>query len=293
MDRITSVATPYRPVMSPVRPSVATPVQPIATYPSVATSLPINATPPQVAMPTPDDAMTERVLFHSPAMAPPQTTPLMASNAQFSNFSDQLLLEFSSFAPELENMLQTDTRATFQEQWSTPQWNFGGLVSNPFAVTDPTAVNTTKHDAVFSTGNTDTASINYFSVAAHHEPYNAAVGLSPLSFGSSPQSSNELPLLPPFPSDDDGMWTIILDTVVGWATNVFHCQSDSGEPESPVAGCGKCLPVPSLCAQRDNMIGDRGKENSLPVFTEKRVTRTKVKRRAADDANGPLPKKPK
>jgi len=140
--------------------------------------------------------------------------------------------------PELENMLQTDTRATFQEQWSTPQWNFSGLVSNPFAVTDQTAVNTTKHNAVFSTSNMDTASINYFSVAVHHEPY-TAVGLYLPSFGSSPQSSNELPLLPPFPSDDDGMWTIILDTVVGWAT-VFHCQSDSGEPvksgSTPVGG---------------------------------------------------------
>ena len=73
----------------------------------------------------------------------------------------------------------------------------------------------------------------------------------------------------------------------------FIYQSDSGEPESPVAGHGKHMPVPSLRAQRDNMIGDRGKENSLLVFTEKRVNKSKVKRHAADDVNDSLAKKPK
>jgi len=76
----------------------------------------------------------------------------------------------------------------------------------------------------------------------------------------------------------------------------FIFQSDAGEPESPVAGHGKRMPVPSLCAQRDNMIGD--KENSLPVFTEKRVNKVKAKAkakcRAADDVNdGRLAKKAK
>ncbi|KIM55582.1 hypothetical protein SCLCIDRAFT_10945 [Scleroderma citrinum Foug A] len=104
--------------------------------------------------------------------------------------------------PELENMLQAGTTAIFQEQWSTPQWNFSGLVSDPFTATDPTAVNTANHNTAFSTGNADT-SLNYFSMAAHYEPHNAAVRLSPFSLASSPQSRNELPLLPPFPSDNN------------------------------------------------------------------------------------------
>ena len=73
----------------------------------------------------------------------------------------------------------------------------------------------------------------------------------------------------------------------------FVCQSDSGDPESPVAGHGKCMPVPSLRAQRDNMIGDRGKENNLPVFTEKRLNKLKAKRHAVDSVNDSLAKKPK
>ena len=200
--------------MSPIRPSVATPIQPsIATCLSVATNLPINAMPnPLNTMVCSNDALADHVPFPSPAMATPQIAPLacnaLTSNAQFSNFSDQLLLELGSLVPELENMLQAGTTATFQEQWSTPQWNFSGLVSDPFTATDPTAVNTANHNTAFSTGNTDT-SLNYFSMAAHYEPHNTAVGLSPFSLASSPQSRNELPLLPPFPSDNDGMFWIL------------------------------------------------------------------------------------
>jgi len=151
----------------------------------------------------PNDAISDRTLFPSPIMATPQTTPLSCTpNLQF---SDQLLLELGSLAPELENMLQagTGTGAMYQEQWSTPQWNFNGLVSNPFVVTDPVAVNFANHNAALSTGNADT-SLDYFSMAAHYKPH-PAVGLSPLSLTPSPQSINELPLLPPVPSASDGM----------------------------------------------------------------------------------------
>ena len=221
--------------MSPVRLSIATPVQPsIATPGSVATSIPIIAMPPHVTMPTPlsiavypNNAMPVCTLFPSPAMAMPQTAPLsgntLTSNVQFPNFSNQLLLELGSLVPELENMLQAGTGATFQEQWSTPQWNFSGLVSNPFVATN-LAANTANHPAVLSTGNAvcADASLHYFSMAAHYDAHNPAVGLSPPSLVPSPQSRSELPLLPPFPSDNNGMWMMILDTVVGRTTNVFR-----------------------------------------------------------------------
>ena len=79
-----------------------------------------------------------------------------------------------------------------------------------------------------------------------------------------------LPVLPPAPSD----------------TSVL--PSDSGEAEGPTLGRSKRKPIPSLRAQRDNLIGDVGKENSLPVRKGKKPTE---KRSSAPEVNDGPPKK--
>ena len=63
-----------------------------------------------------------------------------------------------------------------------------------------------------------------------------------------------LPVLPPAPSD----------------TGVL--PSDSGEAGGPTLGCSKRKPILSLRAQQDNLIGDVGKQNSLPVQKGKKPT---------------------
>jgi len=69
-------------------------------------------------------------------------------------------------------------------------------------------------------------------------------------------------------------------------------MQNSEEPEGTVLG--KCKPVPSLHAKRDNMIGNMDKENTLPSL--ERGKKLKGKRPAASDTNvstsGPV-RKPK
>jgi len=127
------------------------------------------------------------------------------------DFSEQLLQNLGSLGPELEAMLQANSRAAFQEQWpvsTTPQWNFDGLASDPFFSTNTACIN-------FGLG---------FSTAGDYESCGPMFGEYTLP-PSSPQ--NGLPVLPPAPSDNDssllnGMFTFTIMDIVSYLGFCLH-----------------------------------------------------------------------
>ena len=127
--------------------------------------------------------------------------------------------------------------------------------------------------------------------------------LPPFPPAGSPQSRNNLPSLPPAPSTNDNSLSdtftqhlqLFAYTGPGSTPNCSQLSSimqNSEDPEGTTLG--KCKPVPSLCAKRDNMIDNTDKENSLPSL--ERGKKLKGKRPAASDTNmstsGPI-RKPK
>ena len=200
-DAMAPVATTTLPRLA-TSSAVATLYYPVATNPSIAsTSMDLNsvglvqptiATPPRVAMNDPTMSCAQVV----PAFSASQTTPpMLIPSVQSSNISNQFpsFSEFSSLGPELDLMFQAGSMAMFPD-WmaSTPQWNFNGLESNPFAATAPMTVNMANQLVVPSVM---ALTADYLALAAH-----AALHFSPIR---SPQSRSDLPLLPPAPSTND------------------------------------------------------------------------------------------
>ena len=125
-----------------------------------------------------------------------------------------------------------------------PQWNFSNLELDAFLASNMTTVGTANYPAAV-TGNVE-SSLDGFSMTGQYGSHIQAHAVH------SP--APPLPVLPPAPSD----------------TGVL--PSDSGEAGGPTLGRSKRKPIPSLRAQRDNLIGDVGKENSLPVRKGKKPT---------------------
>ena len=132
-----------------------------------------------------------------------------------------------------------------------------------------------------------------FLMAVDYESYGSTYEVPALPSAFSPQ--NQLPLLPPAPSDNDssafhGAFTLMWLSIhfSSYPLLWFSVQLDSAVLKSPPAGHGRCVPVPSLCAQRDNMIGDACKENGLLVFGEKKKLKGKC---ALDKVDGGPAKK--
>ena len=245
-------------------------------YPSIATPIQtVTATPPYVATP-----------IYS--LSPP-STPLLSTPTGCNTFNQlQPLQEFFPLGPKLDMMLQSGSMNTFLQQWqvsSTPQWNFDGLESNPFVTAGLTTFNTATHP-------------NYLAMATH-----SGVRLPLFPPAGSPLSRNDLPSLPPAPlTNDDSLsdaftqhLQLFAYTGPGSMPNCSQLSSivqNSKDPEG--TALGKCKPVPSLRAKRDNMIGNMDKENSLPSLEWGK--RLKGKCPAASDTNvftsGPI-RKPK
>ena len=265
-----AIAAPYNPVA--MHPSIAsTPM-----YPSIATPVQmVTATPPYIATPI-------YSLFQA-------STPLLSTPTGCNTFNQlQPSQEFCPLGPELDMMLQSGSMNMFLQQWqvsSTPQWNFNGLESNPFVTAGLTTFNMTTHP-------------NYLAMATH-----SGVGLPPFTPAGSPLSRNDLPSLPPAPltnnnSLSDGFTQHLqLFAYTGPGSTPNHSQpssivQNSEDPEG--TALGKRKPVPSLCAKRDNMIGNTDKENLLPSLEQGKKSKGKCP--AASDTNmstsGPI-RKPK
>ncbi|KIM54677.1 hypothetical protein SCLCIDRAFT_30907 [Scleroderma citrinum Foug A] len=251
------------------------------------------ATPPRIAMNGP-------TLAHAlvGAFSAPQTTPptLMLS-IQPSNICNQLpsFLEFGSLGPELDLMFQAGSMGMFLD-WmaSTPQWSNNCLESNPFIAAGPTTVNMASQ-LLASSGMAPT--VDYLTLATQ-----AALELPQLSPTRSPQSRNELPLLPPAPSTDPNSPSDVfmeclqsfMYTGPGSSPNrslLTSITQNFENCEGPALGRARRKPVPSLRVLRDNMIGDMNKENVLPVLAGKKGKKSKGKCSAASEANdGPAKK---
>ncbi|KAL4076544.1 hypothetical protein V8B97DRAFT_1915460 [Scleroderma yunnanense] len=166
---------------------------------------------------------------------------------------------------------------TFLRQWmvlTTSQWNYDGLNSDPSLATSLLTANTANHLSV--------PSIMDPSLACFDMTLPSEFGLPPLPPAGSLQSGSNLPLLPPA---DLANYDVLDDLLVFTTLN-------SKEPKGPALGCARHKPVLSLHAQRDNMIGNINKENSLPV--KKRVKKLKGKHTTVSEANdGPAKKSKK
>ncbi|KAL4062635.1 hypothetical protein V8B97DRAFT_2012431 [Scleroderma yunnanense] len=176
--------------------------------------------------------------------------------------------EFGSLGVELDNMLQATSNMTVLEQWTvstTSQWNYNGLNSNPFLATGLPTVNTINHLAMPSIMD---PSLAYFDMTLPSK-----FVLPPLPPTGSLQSRSNLPSLPPV---DSANYDALNDLPV-------LTTLDFEEPSGPALGHARHKPVLSLHTQRDNMIGDINKKNSLPV--EKRVKKSKGKHTTVSEAN--------
>ncbi|KAI6146259.1 hypothetical protein BKA82DRAFT_4356660 [Pisolithus tinctorius] len=210
-----ALATSCYPIISPLR------IQ--TTHPSIASPAKTPAyvaTPSRIAMPG--------SIMGLPSVAMPERTLVPSASIQPSGISNHLLSsqDFGSFGAELDSILQADTMSMF-----TPQWNFDGL---PLISSNPATVHATNH-LMSLTGSTTDPYLDYFTTAGQYE-----------------HLTQDLPLLPPAPSDD---------------SSPPPASKALGDPP---LGRPKRKPVPSLRAQRDNMIGDADKENGLAVHRVKK-----------------------
>ncbi|KAI6009434.1 hypothetical protein F5J12DRAFT_891543 [Pisolithus orientalis] len=156
------------------------------------------ATPSRIAMPS--------SIMGLPSVTMPKHTLVPSVSIQPSGISNHLLSsqDFGSFGMELDNILQANTMLMF-----TPQWNFDGL---PLISSNPATVHATNH-LMSLTGSTTNSYLDYFTMAGQYE-----------------HLTQDLPLLPPTPSDDSSL------------------PPASKALGDPLLGCPKCKPVPSLCA---------------------------------------------
>ncbi|KAI6046829.1 hypothetical protein EDC04DRAFT_2887686 [Pisolithus marmoratus] len=255
-------------------PSVATLLHAAALgNPSVAT-LPNIATPPCAAVPNfpvnPSIAMPTHIAHSSSTTILPNTTA--SPNSAVSDgmlFPPQAIIPYHNVPisgdqlPDFSNQLlqelgsfgtDFDLMLARTATWSTSQWSGSGQVSSQIP-------------ALSTIADMDTPA-NYLSGRAYYDYQNAALRLPLIpSIVPSPQSNSDLPLLLSAPS--------------------------ASPQKSPPAGHGKCKPVLSLHAQRDNMIGEIGKENSLLTLVGKKPKKSKTKHSAEDNANGFPVKRPK
>ncbi|KIM60070.1 hypothetical protein SCLCIDRAFT_26860 [Scleroderma citrinum Foug A] len=201
-DAMAPVATTTLPRLA-ASATVATPYYPVAMHPTIA-STPMHqnvaspvqqtiATPPRIATNGPTLAHALVSAFSAPQTMPPTLMP----SIQPSNICNQLpsFSEFGSLGPELDLMFQAGSMGMFLD-WtaSTPQWSNNCLESNPFVAAGPTTVNMASQ-LLASSGMAPT--VDYLTLATQ-----VALELPQLSPTRSPQSRNELPLLPPAPSTD-------------------------------------------------------------------------------------------
>jgi len=304
-----SVATPTLLASTPVRPSIATSSQVASTpvRPSVATPAQL-ATPACIALP---GAVADMISAHAldpfsndplpVPQAPSYYGPSSTTTQPYVHFDDLLSFQdFGALVPELDGMLQAETTATFSQQWEIPtsfQWNnsgSGSAESDAFIAASLASVN----------GNHLTVPSGAASLADY--TVHSGIGLPSLSLDRSPQSRRSLPLLPPAPSVDNGSGSPqsmshlpLLPPVPSVGHNSPPCgmlslpsQSahvDSEAPDGPTLGRSRRKLIPSLRAQRDNMIG---KENGSSVSSEKECNKLKGKRPASEAHHG-LPKKSK
>ena len=278
---------PFR-VLSLCLDSVTDVAMSVATYPSIAST----PTRPSVAVPAFQAVATPShgAMLIAPAPSATPTAPelqLFVSDSSCNENSTLMPstsvqpLDFGSFGPEMDLMLQTETMATFPGQWgvsTTPQWNFSGLGSDPFLSGDMLSANTA----------TNFSSLvpppDYPAMLAHTGP-----GLPIFSPVVSPSKSS-LPLLPLPPlindesSNDDFTRRLQLFAYTGPGSMPNHPQQpivqNSEAPEGPLLG--KRKPVPSLRAQRDNKIGSLSKENNEPVPARGKKGKGKGKRPVPD-----------
>ncbi|KAI5999768.1 hypothetical protein F5J12DRAFT_784546 [Pisolithus orientalis] len=171
-------------------------------------------TPAYVA--TPSHIAMPSSIMGLPSVAMPECTLVPSASIQPSALSVQNWIAFS----------RPDTMSMF-----TPQWNFDGL---PLISSNPATVHAMNH-LMSLTGSTTNPYLDYFTMAGQYE-----------------HLTQDLPLLPPTPSDDSSLPP---------ASKVLG---------DPPLGCPKHEPVPSLHAQQDNMIGNVDKENGLAVHRVKK-----------------------
>ena len=281
------VAIPHRNVTSPTRPNV-TPTRPSVTptRPSITPTRP-NVTPTRPNVTT----SVQSIGIIGDGLVPPFMVSSGAQLPDFSELPEQLLNELGMFGPKFEDMLKMDSGAAFQEQGqnSTFPWNYDGLVSDPFLSTNMTSINFGNNPAELTADH----SLLDFSTAVDYESYGSTYEVPALPSAFSPQ--NQLLLLPPAPSDNDssafhGAFTLMWLSIhlSSYPLLWFSVRLDSAVFKSPPAGRGRRVPIPSLRAQRDNMIGDACKENGLPVFGGKKKPKGK---RALDKVDGGPAKK--
>ncbi|KAI5999829.1 hypothetical protein F5J12DRAFT_895072 [Pisolithus orientalis] len=189
-----ALATSCYPIVSPLH------IQ--TMHPSIASPAKTPAyvaTPSCVAMPS--------SIMGLLSVAMPEHTLVPSASIQPSGISNHLLSsqDFGSFSVELDSILQANMMSMF-----TPQWNFNGLL---LISSNPATVHAMNH-LMSLTGSTTNPYLDYFTTAGQYE-----------------HLTQDLPLLPPTPSDDSSPPPA---SKALWDTPLGH---------------PKCKPVPSLCAQ--------------------------------------------
>ncbi|KAI5992009.1 hypothetical protein F5J12DRAFT_786241 [Pisolithus orientalis] len=189
-----TLATSCYPIVSPLH------IQ--TTHLSIAS---LAKTPAYVA--TPSCIEMPSSIMGLPSVAMPEHTLVPSASIQPSGISNHLLSsqDFGSFGTELDSILQANMMSMF-----TPQWNFDGL---PPISSNPATVHAMNH-LMSLTSSTTNPYLDYFTMAGQYE-----------------HLTQDLPLLPPAPSDDSSP------------------PPASKALGDPLLGCPKCKPVPSLHAQ--------------------------------------------